>query len=88
MFAGFGGGYGVWRVLRVAGADVHRIDVGIAQHFVEVRVDGIDARVFRIRLRERFDHVADGDEVHPVGMLKIGGHVCSRDTPGADHADL
>ena len=88
MLAGLRGGDGVGRVLRVAGADVHRIDVGIAEHVVEVRVDGVDAGVLRIRLGEGLDHVADRDHVYPVGMLQVRGHVCPCDASGAYHADF
>ena len=66
MFARLRGGNGNRRVGRVIGADVHRFDIGVAKHVIEVRVDGFDARVFRILPRERLHHVAYGRELHPV----------------------
>ena len=47
MFARSGGGHGQRRVRVVRGADVHRFDVRFAQHFVDIQVDGLDARPHR-----------------------------------------
>ena len=83
MLAGLHRGDGAWHVCRVIRADVHRFDIGVAEHVVQIRVDGVDARVFRIVPRERLHHVAYGCETHPVGMREVGGHVISCDAAGA-----
>ena len=77
MFAGFGGGDGQRRVGVVGGADVDRLDVGIAQHFVDIQVDGVDAGFFRKLLGKRFNEVANGVELNPIGTFEVRGQVCA-----------
>ena len=88
VLAGAGGRNRRGGMLIVAGADVHRIDVGVAQHVIEVRVDGFDARSLRVIPRRRFDDIAHGGEPHPVRMLQVRGHVGVGNAPAAYHPDL
>ena len=89
MLAGFGGSHGLPRVVRMAGADVHRLDIGLAQHFVEIGVDGFNAGLFGVLPSEGLDNVAHRGEMHAVGMPQVSGHMCRLEMPpGADKADF
>ena len=75
MFAGFGAGNGQRCVRGVKGAVVHRIDIPLAQHPVEVRIDGFDPRFFGKRPGAILDEVANRRELHPTGVFQVGRQV-------------
>ena len=88
VLAGFGGRNGLRRVVPVTRADVHGVDVRVAEHLVVVGVDGLHAGLLRVLLRKRSDDVAHGGEPHPVRIPEIGIHVAVGDPARADEADF
>ena len=88
VFAGLCGGDGLRRMQIVPGADIDGIDVGPAQHVVEVQVDVIDAGPLGVVPCRGFDHVAHGRQAHPVRMLQVRGHVPVGNASGADQTHL
>ena len=88
MFAGFSDGDSLGRMQVMTSANIYRINVGFAQHLVEVQINGIDARFPCVLLCERFNDVAYRCELHPIGMLQVSGHMSIGDASGANKTDF
>jgi len=88
VLAGFGGGNGLRGVVPVPRADVHRVDVGVTEHLLVVRVHGLHTGLLCVRLGEGSDDVAYGRQTYPVGMPEVGIHVAVGDSPRANQADF
>ena len=82
MFAGFGAGNGQWCVCRVKSAVVHRIYIGLAQHLVEVRVDGFNSSFLRKGPGAILNEVANRCDLHPIRMFQVGRQVRIGNTSG------
>ena len=88
VFAGLCGGDGLRRMQIVPGADIDGIDVGPAQHVIEVQVDVIDAGPLGVVPCRGFDHIAHGCQLHPIRMLQVRGHVPVGNSSGAHQTHL
>ena len=75
VLARFGRGDGQRRVRVVRRADIHGIDVRLAQHFPEVRVDRIDPVPLPELGYGILDDIACGSELYLVWKLLVRGQV-------------
>ena len=88
VFAGPCRGDSLRRMQVVAGADIDGIDVGPAQHVVQVQVDVIDAGSFGVVPYCRFDDIARGRETHAIRILQVRGQVPIGNSSGAHQTHL
>ena len=72
----------------VRGADVDRFDVGVAQHVMDIQVDGVDTCPSGVVSGGVFDDIAYGHQPDLVAMIEEGGQVSTGDAARADQADL